>query len=80
MLTFISRTLIQRTNPSERQSVSHEGIFCPFFVLWFVDYMCHCYLRQDGLGAVIVTDKEYPARVAFNLESKLLDEFDTKYM
>ena len=29
--------------------------------------MCHCYLRQDGLGAVIVTDKEYPARVAFNL-------------
>lgn len=49
-------------------------------VLWVVDYMCHCYLRQDGLGAVVVTDKEYPARVAFNLESKLLDEFDTKYM
>lgn len=42
--------------------------------------MCHCYLRQDGLGAVVVTDKEYPARVAFNLESKLLEEFDTKYM
>ena len=46
----------------------------------FVEYMCHCYLRQDGLGAVIVTDKEYPARVAFNLESKLLDDFDTKYV
>lgn len=45
-----------------------------------VEYMCHCYLRQDGLGAVIVTDKEYPARVAFNLETKLLDDFDTKYM
>ena len=42
--------------------------------------MCHCYLRQDGLGAVVVTDKEYPAGVAFNLESKLLEEFDTKYM
>ena len=42
--------------------------------------MCHCYLRQDGLGAVVVTDKEYPARVAFNLESRLLDEFDAKYM
>lgn len=42
--------------------------------------MCHCYLRQDGLGAVVVTDKEYPSRVAFNLESKLLEEFDTKYM
>ena len=80
MLTFISRTLIQRTNPSERQSVSHEGISHSLFVLWVVDYMCHCYLRQDGLGAVVVTDKEYPARVAFNLESKLLDEFDTKYM
>ena len=22
--------------------------------------MCHCYLRSDGLGAVMVTDKEYP--------------------
>ena len=42
--------------------------------------MCHCYLRQDGLGAVVVTDQEYPARVAFNLESRLLDEFDAKYM
>lgn len=42
--------------------------------------MCHCYLRQDGLGAVVVTDKEYPARVAFNLESRLLNEFDAKYM
>lgn len=45
-----------------------------------VDYMCHCYLRQDGLGAVIVTDKEYPSRVAFNLETRLLDDFDAKYM
>lgn len=42
--------------------------------------MCHCYLRMDGLGAVVATDKEYPARVAFNLANKVLDEFDTKFM
>lgn len=51
-----------------------------FYLSFRIEYMCHCYLRQDGLGAVIVTDKEYPARVAFNLETKLLDDFDTKYM
>lgn len=51
-----------------------------FCLSFRIEYMCHCYLRQDGLGAVIVTDKEYPARVAFNLETKLLDDFDTKYM
>lgn len=79
MLTFISRTLIQRTNYSERQSISHEGNQV-IYVFSFVDYMCHCYLRQDGLGAVVVTDKEYPARVAFNLETRLLDDFDAKYM
>ena len=79
MLTFISRTLIQRTNYSERQSISHEGM-CYFLSIHCTDYMCHCYLRQDGLGAVVVTDKEYPARVAFNLETRLLDDFDAKYM
>lgn len=31
MLTFISRTLIQRTNFSERQSVSHEGTSVALF-------------------------------------------------
>ena len=35
---------------------------------------------MDGLGAVVATDKEYPARVAFNLANKVLDEFDTKFM
>ena len=79
MLTFISRTLLQRTNYSERQSVSHEGIRNSTRT-YRKDYMCHCYLRQDGLGAVIVTDKEYPSRIAFNLETRLLDDFDAKYM
>ena len=79
MLTFISRTLLQRTNPGERQSVSHEGRIFRICLL-FLDYMCHCYLRVDGLGAVIATNKEYPSRVAFNLANKVLDEFDTKYM
>ena len=31
MLTFISRTLLQRTNFSERQSVSHEGTSLALF-------------------------------------------------
>lgn len=35
MLTFISRTLIQRTNFSERQSVSHEGMSLALFLRVF---------------------------------------------
>ena len=62
---------------NDRVYPTRVASFCVFFR---IEYMCHCYLRQDGLGAVIVTDKEYPARVAFNLETKLLDDFDTKYM
>ena len=73
-----------REHLSSEQILLSDRVFLmtvtSIYVLFYEEYMCHCYLRQDGLGAVIVTDKEYPARVAFNLETKLLDDFDTKYM
>lgn len=39
-----------------------------------VEYMCHVYVRADGLAAVLVTDAEYPHRVSHTLLTKTLDD------
>lgn len=63
MLTFFSKTFTKRTQPGQRQSITHES------------YIVHCYVRSDGLSGCAITDDEYPARVAFVLLTQLLDEF-----
>jgi len=63
MITFLTKTFIKRTEPGQRQSVTHEG------------YIVHCYVRSDGLAGTVTTDAEYPARVAFVLLGQLLEEF-----
>jgi synaptobrevin family protein YKT6 len=63
MVTFLTKTFMKRTDPGQRQSITHEG------------YVVHCYLRADGLGGTVTTDLEYPARVAFVLLGAMLDEF-----
>ncbi|XP_017799603.1 PREDICTED: synaptobrevin homolog YKT6 [Habropoda laboriosa] len=64
---FVSKTIVQRTQMSSRQSVK-EG-----------DYMCHVYVRADNLAAVLISDNEYPRRVAHTLITKVMDEFSLKY-
>ena len=63
MLTFTTRMLMSRTEAGKRQAVKHN------------DYMCYCYTLAEGIGAVMVCDEEYPARVAFGVMNKVLDEF-----
>ncbi|KAI9630077.1 hypothetical protein KEM48_012282 [Puccinia striiformis f. sp. tritici PST-130] len=42
-------------------------------------YTAHAYLRPvENLIGIIITNDEYPVRVAFSLLNKLLDEFTTK--
>mmetsp|Transcript_22973 Transcript_22973/g.37300 ORF Transcript_22973/g.37300 Transcript_22973/m.37300 type:complete len:202 (-) Transcript_22973:340-945(-) len=65
MISFLTKTFIKRTEPGQRQSITHEG------------YVVHCYVRSDGLGGTVTTDGEYPARVAFVLLGQILDEFAT---
>lgn len=67
MLTFFSKTFTKRTQPGQRQSITHES------------YVVHCYVRSDGLAGSVVTDQEYPSRVAFVLLTQVLDEFTTEY-
>jgi len=63
MLTFFSKTFTKRTDVGQRQSIEHES------------YVVHCYVRSDGLGGTVISDQEYPTRVAFVLLTQLLDEF-----
>lgn len=64
---FVSKTVVERTPLSTRQSVK-EG-----------EYMCHVYVRGDSLGGVVICDHEYPQRVAHTLITKILDEFVHAY-
>jgi synaptobrevin family protein YKT6 len=63
MLTFFAKTFTKRTQPGQRQSITHEG------------YVVHCYVRSDGLAGAVTTDAEYPSRVAFVLLTQLLEDF-----
>jgi len=42
--------------------------------------MCHVYVRADNLSAVLISDHEYPRRVAHTLITKMMDEFALKYL
>lgn len=41
--------------------------------------MCHVYVRADNLAAVLISDHEYPRRVAHTLITKVMDEFAVKH-
>ena len=41
--------------------------------------MGHVYARTEGLVGVLISDKDYPLRVAYSLLSKILDEFLQRY-
>lgn len=43
------------------------------------DYVGHVYARTEGLVGVLISDKDYPIRVAYSLLSKILDEFLQRY-
>jgi len=65
-LSFSSTTIVERTGLAMRQSVKEQ------------EYLCHVYVRGDGLGAVLVSDADYPHRVAHTLLTKVLDDFSSK--
>lgn len=62
-MTFVSKTMVERTQQASRQSVK-EG-----------EYMLQVYVRADNLAGVLISDHEYPNRVAHTLITKILDEF-----
>lgn len=47
--------------------------------LSYLAYTFHVYGRTEGVAGVIISDKEYPALVAHQLLSKVVDEFLSKH-
>lgn len=65
-ISFATKTLVERTQAATRQSVKQDV------------YMCHVYVRADNLSAVLISDHEYPNRVAHTLLTKIMDDFNAK--
>ncbi|KAL2912641.1 palmitoyltransferase [Polyrhizophydium stewartii] len=66
-MNFFVQTVVERTSAGTRQTVQQDN------------YTGHVYARHDGLASAIVTDAEYPPRVAFSILNRLLDEFVQKF-
>ena len=62
-LHFLGRTIVQRTQPGQRQSVKTDS------------YLCHVHVRDFGLAAIVVADESYPVTAAFSVITKVIDEF-----
>ncbi|KAI4603727.1 palmitoyltransferase [Pestalotiopsis sp. IQ-011] len=62
-MTMFSKTVAERTRPGQRQDVEEQ------------DYTFHAYARTEGVCGIIMSDHEYPALVAHQLLSKILDDF-----
>ncbi|KAI7862875.1 Longin-like domain-containing protein [Spinellus fusiger] len=66
-MNFTSITIAERTPAGKRQSVESEH------------NVAHVYSHAQGISAVVLTDKDYPSRVAFSLLNRVTDEFLTKF-
>ncbi|KAK3110074.1 palmitoyltransferase [Teratosphaeriaceae sp. CCFEE 6253] len=66
-MSLFCRTVAERTRPGQRQDVEEQS------------YTFHAYARSEGVAGIIISDQEYPALVAHQLLSKVLDEFLARY-
>jgi synaptobrevin family protein YKT6 len=66
-MSLFSKTVAERTKAGQRQDVEEQS------------YTFHAYGRSEGVAGIIISDQEYPALVAHQLLSKILDEFLSRY-
>jgi len=67
VLTAVTRIFVQRCKLGDRIAAVHEG------------QVVHVHRTSAGLAAVVITDEEYPSRVAFHLASQLITTTQNKY-
>src|SRR5690606_1629812 len=66
-MDLFCRTVAERTQPGQRLDIEEKS------------YTFHSYGRTEGVAGVIISDHDYPALVAHQLLSKVVDEFLAKY-
>lgn len=62
-LKFTSKMVISRMDVATRTSIKEK------------QYICHAFVRSDNTAVVVVSDEEYPPRVAHTITLKILEEF-----
>ncbi|KAL1876340.1 hypothetical protein VTK73DRAFT_9583 [Phialemonium thermophilum] len=62
-MTLFAKTVAEATKPGQRQDVEQEN------------FTFHAYGRTEGVCGIIISDQAYPALVAHQLLSKIIDEF-----
>ncbi len=66
-LHFTSKLVTKRTNCNVRQQIADQQ----------KKYNIYCQVRSNFVSCVIITDLEYPQRVAFSLMQKILMDFES---
>jgi len=67
-MTFISRTVIDRTLHGHQQVINH------------LNKDCYSFVASSGLACAVLTDEGYPAQAAFGLARKCVTQFSDKFM
>ncbi len=62
-MKFTAKIITERSSVGSRSSVKEQ------------EYMAHVYVRGDNLTGVLISDEEYPKRVAHTLLNKICEEF-----
>lgn len=62
-LKFTSKMVVSRTEVGTKVSIREKT------------YFCHAFVRVDNTAAVVVSDEDYPAKVAHTINLKILEEF-----
>mmetsp|Transcript_43175 Transcript_43175/g.115487 ORF Transcript_43175/g.115487 Transcript_43175/m.115487 type:complete len:204 (+) Transcript_43175:97-708(+) len=60
---LVLRTCVAKTNPGDYQRLEHE------------EQYIYIISRHNGIAGVLISDKDYPQRVAFSIVTRLLDDF-----
>ena len=58
-MKFTAKILVERTQLGARSSVKEQ------------EYLAHVHVRNDNLAGVLISDQEYPNRVAHTLINKV---------
>lgn len=62
-LKFTSKMVVSRLDVGLRTSIKEKN------------YFCHAFVRSDNTAVVVVSDEEYPPKVAHTITLKILEEF-----
>ncbi len=83
-MSLFSKTVAERTKPGQRQDVEEKcepvrAKLKQLLLRHHQAYTFHAYGRTEGVAGIIISDPDYPALVAHQLLSKVVDEFLSRY-